>query len=380
MKYFIIAGEASGDLHGAALMNALKYEDSKAEFHYFGGDKMASEGGVLLKHYREMAFMGAIEVLMNLRTIKRNMELCKSELLGFKPDVVILIDYPGFNMKIAEFAHQNHFRVFWYIAPKVWAWKEWRIAKLKGFVDEIFTILPFETSYFLTHQVKVRYVGNPLLDAISESRKHFRTLNQFVNDNKLENKPIVALLPGSRLQEIRYMLPEMCKLVSDFPEFQFVVSKADALDEEIYRKYGLTQSLRLMSGQTYELLHHSVAALVTSGTATLETALLNIPQAVLYKMAGGGLSYRIFRWLFLKVRYVSLPNLILEKSAVKEFIMNEMTYDKVKPELERLLKDQEYRKEMFSDYHRLHTLMGDPGAAGRAAREMSRLLSDRSAD
>lgn len=380
MKYFLIAGEASGDLHGAALMNALKNEDSRAQFHYFGGDKMASEGGVLLKHYREMAFMGAIEVLMNLRTIKKNMELCKREILSFKPDVVILIDYPGFNIKIAEFAHQHHIKVFWYIAPKVWAWKEWRIAKLKAFVDEIFTILPFETSYFLNHQVKVHYVGNPLLDSISESKKHFRNLSQFLKDNELENKPVVALLPGSRVQEIRHMLPVMSKLSLDFPEYQFVVSRADALDDEIYLKYGVNQSLRLLSGQTYELLHHSEAALVTSGTATLETALINTPQAVLYKMAGGGLSYRIFRWLFLKVRYVSLPNLILGKIAVKEFIMNEMTSDNVKPELERLLKDPKYRNEMFADYTRLNTLMGEPGAASRAAHEMSRLLSDKKAE
>ncbi len=380
MKYFLIAGEASGDLHGAALMNALKNEDSRAQFHYFGGDKMASEGGVLLKHYREMAFMGAIEVLMNLRTIKKNMELCKREILSFKPDVVILIDYPGFNIKIAEFAHQHHIKVFWYIAPKVWAWKEWRIAKLKAFVDEIFTILPFETSYFLNHQVKVHYVGNPLLDSISESKKHFRNLGQFLKDNELENKPVVALLPGSRVQEIRHMLPVMSKLSLDFPEYQFVVSRADALDDEIYLKYGVNQSLRLLSGQTYELLHHSEAALVTSGTATLETALINTPQAVLYKMAGGGLSYRIFRWLFLKVRYVSLPNLILGKIAVKEFIMNEMTSDNVKPELERLLKDPKYRNEMFADYTRLNTLMGEPGAASRAAHEMSRLLSDKKAE
>lgn len=380
MKYFLIAGEASGDLHGAALMNALKNEDSRAQFHYFGGDKMASEGGVLLKHYREMAFMGAIEVLMNLRTIKKNMELCKREILSFKPDVVILIDYPGFNIKIAEFAHQHNIKVFWYIAPKVWAWKEWRIAKLKAFVDEIFTILPFETSYFLNHQVKVHYVGNPLLDSISESKKHFRNLGQFLKDNELENKPVVALLPGSRVQEIRHMLPVMSKLSLDFPEYQFVVSRADALDDEIYLKYGVNQSLRLLSGQTYELLHHSEAALVTSGTATLETALINTPQAVLYKMAGGGLSYRIFRWLFLKVRYVSLPNLILGKIAVKEFIMNEMTSDNVKPELERLLKDPKYRNEMFADYTRLNTLMGEPGAASRAAREMSRLLSDKKAE
>ena len=380
MKYFLIAGEASGDLHGAALMNALKNEDSRAQFHYFGGDKMASEGGVLLKHYREMAFMGAIEVLMNLRTIKKNMELCKREILSFKPDVVILIDYPGFNIKIAEFAHQHNIKVFWYIAPKVWAWKEWRIAKLKAFVDEIFTILPFETSYFLNHQVKVHYVGNPLLDSISESKKHFRNLGQFLKDNELENKPVVALLPGSRVQEIRHMLPVMSKLSLDFPEYQFVVSRADALDDEIYLKYGVNQSLRLLSGQTYELLHHSEAALVTSGTATLETALINTPQAVLYKMAGGGLSYRIFRWLFLKVRYVSLPNLILGKIAVKEFIMNEMTSDNVKPELERLLKDPKYRNEMFADYTRLNTLMGEPGAASRAAHEMSRLLSDKKAE
>jgi lipid-A-disaccharide synthase len=374
LKYFLIAGEASGDLHGAALMNALKKEDSNAQFHFFGGDRMASEGGVLLKHYREMAFMGAIEVLMNLRVIRRNMELCKQEIRKVKPDVVILIDYPGFNMKIAEFAHQHKFKVYWYIAPKVWAWKEWRIASLKSYVDELFTILPFETSYFHKHNLEVHYVGNPLLDTILESKGKFRPSAQFQVDNHLDDRPIVALLPGSRAQEIRYMLPVMSKLASLYPGYQFVVSKADALDEEIYRKYSDHKTLKLLSGQTYELVYHSRAALVASGTATLETALLDTPQAVLYKMAGGGLSYRIFQWLFLKVRYISLPNLILGKEAVKEFVMDQMNLEAVRPELERLLNDESYRREILAEYERLHTLMGEPGAAGRAAREMFRLL------
>ena len=374
MKYFLIAGEASGDLHGAALMNALKNEDSSAEFRFFGGDRMASEGGVLLKHYREMAFMGAIEVLMNLRVIRKNMELCKQEIMKFKPDVVILIDYPGFNIKIAEFAHSHQFRVYWYIAPKVWAWKEWRVTKLKAFVDELFTILPFETAYFQKHQLKVRYVGNPLLDEILESKKKFRNREQFLEDNHLDNRPLVALLPGSRIQEIRYMLPVMSRLASLYPDYQFVISKAEALDEGIYRKYCDLKTLKLLSGQTYELVHHSFAALVTSGTATLETALLNTPQAVLYKMAGGGLSYRIFQWLFLKVKYISLPNIILGKETVKEFVMDQMNIDAVRPELERLLDDSAYRGEMLADYNCLHTMMGEPGAAGRAAREMYRLL------
>jgi lipid-A-disaccharide synthase len=376
MKYFLIAGEASGDLHGAALMNALKMKDPGAEFRYFGGNRMQQQGGILLRHYREMAFMGAIEVLMNLRRISNNFRLCKSELLRFSPDVLILIDYPGFNIKMAEFAHRNRIRVFWFIAPKVWAWKEWRVKKLKAFVDEMFTILPFETAFFARHQIKVNYVGNPLLDEMDEVRAKFRTRDRFLSDNRLDDRPLVALLPGSRTQEIKYMLPVMSRFARDFPRYQFVISGASWLNPELYARYSENQDIPVLYDQTYELLANSHAALVTSGTATLETALLRVPQAVLYKMIGGKISYDIFRSLFLKVRYVSLPNLILGREAVREFVMNEMRYETVLPELRRLLADDDYRHEMAKAYAELAEVMGEKGAAGRAGEMIAGLLAE----
>lgn len=375
MKYFLIAGEASGDLHGAALMSALKEMDSSAEFRYCGGDLMQQQGGTLLKHYREMAFMGGIEVLMNLKTIKRNFSVCKTEILKFAPDVLILIDYPGFNIKIAEFAHKNKVRVFWFIAPKVWAWKEWRVKKLKAFVDETFTILPFETAFFARHQMKVRYVGNPLLDAITESKSAFREREQFIVDNQLDARPIVALLPGSRIQEVKYMLPVMTRMAEDFPDYQFVVSGAPWLDAALYNEYSVVNSIPVIYGQTYEILQNAYAALVASGTATLETALLNVPQAALYKMIGGKYFYKLFRLIFLRVQYVSLPNLILGREAIREFVMHEMKYECVKPELEKLLRDKEYRNEMLKSYEELQHLVGQPGAARRAAQKMFEILT-----
>lgn len=375
MKYFLIAGEASGDLHGAALMSALKEMDSSAEFRYFGGDLMQQQGGTLLKHYREMAFMGGMEVVMNIRTIKRNFFQCKTEILKFAPDVLILIDYPGFNIKMAEFTHKYKLKVFWFIAPKVWAWKEWRVKKLKAFVDEMFTILPFETEFFARHQMKVHYVGNPLLDAITESKSAFREREQFLVDNQLDARPIVALLPGSRVQEVKYMLPVMTRMTNDFPDYQFVVSGAPWLDPALYNKYSVVKSIPVIYGQTYEILHNAYASLVASGTATLETALLNVPQAALYKMIGGKFFYKLFRLVFLKVPYVSLPNLILGREAIKEFVMHEMNYECVKPELEKLLSDEDYRGKMLKSYKELHHLVGEPGAARRAAQKMFEILT-----
>ena len=376
MKYFLIAGEASGDLHGAALMSALKELDASAEFRFFGGDLMQQQGGTLLKHYREMAFMGGIEVLMNLKTIKRNFSVCKSEIIRFAPDVLILIDYPGFNIKIAEFAHKNNIKVFWFIAPKVWAWKEWRVKKLKSYVDEMFTILPFETEFFARHQMNVHYMGNPLLDAITKSEIAFRDRDKFIGDNNLDGRPVVALLPGSRVQEVKYMLPVMTRIAGDFPAYQFVISGATWLNPELYKKYSALKTIPVIYGQTYEILHHAYAALVASGTATLETALMNVPQAVLYKMIGGKFFYKLFRLIFLKVPYVSLPNLILDKEAIREFVMHEMKYECVKPELDKLLNDRKYRDEMLESYKELHRLVGEPGAARRAAVKMFELLSN----
>ncbi len=374
MKYFLIAGEASGDLHGAALMSALKENDPDADFCYFGGDLMQQQGGVLLKHYREMAFMGGIEVMMNLKTIQRNFSFCKQEMLKYNPNVLILIDYPGFNIKMAEFAHHHQLKVFWFIAPKVWAWKEWRVKKLKLFVDELFTILPFETDYFNRHGIKVHYAGNPLLDAIAAESKLFRERQVFLDANRLDQRPVVALLPGSRTQEVKYMLPVMTRMAADFQNYQFVISGTSWLDPALYEQFSADRAIPVVYGQTYELLHNAHAALVTSGTATFEAALLNVPQAVLYKMMGGKISYRIFRSIFLKVDYVSLPNLILGREAVREFVMHEMCYESVKPELERILNNAGRRQSILDDYAGLRQMVGEPGAARRAAVKMYSLL------
>lgn len=374
MKYYLIAGEASGDLHGSALMKSLKNNDTEAGFRFFGGDRMKQQGGVLVRHYRDMAYMGAVEVLLNLNKIRQNMELARKDILEYAPDVLILIDYPGFNFKMAEFARRHHIRVFWFIAPKVWAWKEWRVKKLKAFVDHLFTILPFETEFFRKHGMEVHYVGNPLVDAIENAKRDFRSREVFLKDNQLPDKPLVALLPGSRVQEIRNMLPVMTRVAADFPGCQFVVSGADAIDDQLYSRYLAGYSIPVLYGLTYELLHHSTAALVASGTATLETALLRIPQAVLYKMIGGKIFYRLFRWFFLKVPYVSLPNLVLDRYAVREFIMDEMRYENVKPELQKLLNDPAYAEQITGDYDSIRGKMGNPGAADRAGEIMVRLL------
>lgn len=376
MRYFIIAGEASGDLHGSRLMGSLREYDPSADFYFFGGDLMAAQGGLLLKHYRDMAFMGAIDVIMNMGKIRENFRLCRQQLLESKPDVLILIDYPGFNLKMAEFAAQNNIPVFYYILPKVWAWKAWRIKKLKKFVTGMFSIFPFEASFFRKYGAEVKFVGNPLLDAVKEVESAPYDILGFREQNNLSGKPVVALLPGSRAQEIRLMLPVMTRLAADFPEFEFVICGTGAVSQELYQKYSSDLSVPVLLDKTYEILKYSHSAIVTSGTATLETALFRVPQIVLYKMAGGKLGYRIFRKLFLKVTLFSLPNLILGKAFLKEFIMDQMSYDLVKPEAGKLLKDPENRKRIMDGYARLEGLMGESGASSRAAIEMIGLLKN----
>jgi lipid-A-disaccharide synthase len=370
MKYFIIAGEASGDLHGANLMKSLKQQDREAEFLFLGGDLMQEQGGRLLKHYREMAFMGAIDVIKNMGKIKANFTLCQQQLLENRPDVLILIDYPGFNLKMAEFAKINGIPVFYYILPKVWAWKEWRVKSLKSYVTELFSIFPFEVDFFRKHGVEVHYVGNPLLDAVSEIYTSPGTVITFRAENNLPDKPVIALLPGSRAQEIRMMLPVMTRLAKDFPEYQFIISGTGAIEPSLYVTYSNDPTIPVIFGKTYELLRVAHAAIVTSGTATLETALLHVPQVVLYKMAGGKLGYRIFRFLFLKVRYVSLPNIILNKGFLKEFVMDEMKYSLIRPEAEKLIRNEEYREAIFKSYQQLSLVMGEKGASVRAASKM----------
>ena len=374
MKYYLIAGEASGDLHGSSLMRELKKSDPEAQFRYFGGNLMQNEGGTLVKHYREMAFMGIVNVVLNLKTIGRNMKFCQKDLLEFRPDVVILIDYPGFNLRMAEFAKQQNLRVFYYISPKVWAWKEYRIKRIKAFVDELFTILPFETEYFKKHGIDVNYVGNPLMDSIASFRKKALSKEEFLDKNNLDERPVVALLSGSRKQEIKNTLPIMKKAAACYPEFQFVVAGVSTVDKKIYDKILRGFPIPVIYNQTYNLLNNSHTALVASGTATLETALFGVPQTVLYRVEGGRVVQFIMKNFFLKVKWASLPNLILNKEALKEFIQVDLTFKNVRDELHRLLYEQEYREKIISDYNRLLEILGEPGTSKRAAKKMTELL------
>ncbi|SHE95782.1 lipid-A-disaccharide synthase [Mariniphaga anaerophila] len=374
MKYYLIAGEASGDLHGSNLMRELKRKDPEARFRFFGGDLMKNQGGTLVKHYREMAFMGFLNVILNLKTIGRNMKFCREDILSFKPDVLVLIDYPGFNLRMAEFAKKNGIKVYYYISPKVWAWKEFRVKKIKQFVDELFTILPFETNFFKKHGVDVNYVGNPLMDSVTAFRKKSLSKQEFLDNNNLDDRPIVALLSGSRRQEVKNTLPVMKKAAACYPEFQFVVAGVNTVDSKLYKSILNGFPIPVIYNQTYDLLNNSYAALVASGTATLETALFGIPQTVLYRVEGGWLLHFIMKNFFLKVKWASLPNLILNKEALKEYLQADLTFKNVKDELHRLLYEQDYRDKIMADYNRLNELMGAPGTSQRAATKMIELI------
>ena len=376
MKYYLIAGEASGDLHGSNLMKELTIADPNATFRYFGGDLMQNVGGDLVKHYRDTAFMGILNVVLNLKTIKKSLDLCKKDLLHFNPDVLILIDYPGFNLKIAEFAHKNNIKVFYYISPKIWAWKEHRVKKIRKFVDELFTILPFETQFYRKHKIAVNYVGNPLLDSIEEFQKNAQSKTEFLKNNGLDERPVVALLAGSRVQEIKNTLPVMVKASRGNPDHQFVVAGVETVDPKLYEKLLKGTKIKVIYNQTYNILNHSFAALVASGTAALETALFNVPQTVMYRVEGGWLVDVLMRQFFLKVKWVSLPNLILNKGSIKEYIQVDMTVRKIEKELNKLLYAENYRERIFEDYSRLKELMGSPGSSKQAAKKMVELLQE----
>jgi len=377
MKYYLVAGEASGDLHGSNLMKEIKLADSNAEFRYFGGDLMNAVGGELVKHYREMAFMGFVNVVLNLKTINRNLKFCKTDLLEFQPDVLILIDYPGFNLRVAEFAKQNNIKVFYYISPKVWAWKAHRVKKIKSVVDEMFTIFPFETEFYKKYQFRVNYVGNPVLDSIAEFKKTAFSKSDFLKLNNLDERPVVALLAGSRVQEINRTMPIMVEISEIFPGFQFVVAGLKSVDIGLYHKYVAGKPVKLVFNQTYDILNNANTALVASGTAALETALFNVPQTVIYKMEGGWPVDFIFRNLIFKNRMagVSLPNIIMKREIVREFIQMKMTLENVKAEMEKLLFDDNYRQKILTDYVRLKEIMGEPGSSKRAAQKMVELLN-----
>jgi lipid-A-disaccharide synthase len=304
------------------------------------------------------------------------LRFCQKDILNYRPDVLILIDYPGFNLRLAQFAKKHHIRVFYYISPKVWAWKEHRVKKIKAFVDEMFTIFPFETDFFKKHGIEVNYVGNPLLDSVTSFRKTALSREQFLDKNNLDNRPIVALLAGSRKQEIKNTLPIMKKAAACYPEFQFVIAGVSSTDPAVYEKILRSLSLPVIFNQTYDLLNNAYAALVASGTATLETALFRVPQTVMYRVEGGRLIQFIMKNFFLKVKWASLPNLILNKEALKEYIQADLTYKNVKNELHRLLYEEDYRIKIMDDYNRLIKILGNPGSSKRAAEKMIEILTN----
>ena len=378
MKYYLIVGEASGDLHASNLMRALQHEDPQAEFRFFGGDLMKAVGGTCVKHYRELAYMGFIPVLLHLRTIFRNMDFCKKDVEAWQPDVLILVDYPGFNLKIAEYINRHtQIPVYYYISPKIWAWKEYRIKNIKRDVDELFSILPFEVDFFKKHQYPIHYVGNPCVDAVDDfRRKGQETFSEFITANGLEDKPIIALLAGSRRQEIKDNLTRMIEAARSFPQYQFVVAGAPGIEPDFYKRY-IDSSTKIVFGQTYRLLQQAEAALVTSGTATLETALFRVPQVVCYYISAGKLVSFLRRHI-LKVKYISLVNLIADREVVTELVADGMTVSNIKKELAKIISGGNGRSRMLSEYDRLIGILGEPGAAERAAAQITALLKVRS--
>jgi lipid-A-disaccharide synthase len=375
MKYYIVAGEPSGDLHGSNLMRELKLFDPMADFRFFGGDLMATQGGTLVKHYRELAFMGLFEVIANLRTIQRNMKQCEADIMAYRPDVVILIDYPGFNLRMAKFAHTNGLKVFYYISPKLWAWNTKRVHKIKRYVDRLFTILPFETAFYASYGVEVDYSGNPVLDAIDARPNKNESFNDFVLRNGLDGRPIVGVLAGSRRQELERVMDDMLAMVPLFPNYQFVIAGAPSFTQADYEKYINGKDVKVLFNETYSICQHARAAMVTSGTATLETALLNCPQVVCYKMWGGSVTNFLAKKVIIKVKYISLVNLILDKEGVTELFQNTFTFDALKTELAALLADGPRRSQVLADYAELHRLMGKPGSSRITAALMWKRLT-----
>jgi lipid-A-disaccharide synthase len=360
MKYYIIAGEASGDLHASNLMVEIKKLDAQADFRCWGGDRMQAAGGVLVKHYRDLAFMGFTEVILNLRTILKNIRFCKDDILQWKPDVLILVDYPGFNLRIAEYAKQEGIRTFYYISPQVWAWKQSRVFKIKKIVDRMFVILPFEEEFYKRFEYPVDFVGHPLLDEIQKFSKN----DSWLQKNNLGERPLVALLPGSRKQEVETMLPLMLTMVDRFPGAQFAIGKAPSLPSDFYRPFIQNRKVPLIENQTYDLLNHAHAALVTSGTATLETALFGVPEVVCYK--GGKVSYLIARSL-VKIKFISLVNLIMDREVVRELIQDELNEKNLYVELKSLLENKEVQQNMKRDFDSLREKLGGRGASAKTA-------------
>ena len=363
MKFYIIAGEASGDLHASNLVAEIKKKDKKAEFRGFGGDLMKTQGVELVKHYRTMAYMGFVEVAVNLRKVLGNIAQCKKDILEYQPDVVVLVDYPGFNLRIADFAHKKGFKVYYYISPQVWAWKRRRVQKIKKSVDKMLVILPFEEEFYKRYGVDVTFVGNPLLDELAKVGTGNRSI--FLRRNSLgERREIIAMLPGSRRQEVKRTLPVMLKAASHFPDYQFVIAGVSSLDKSLYKDIMGNSDVFFVENQTYDLLLNSSAALVTSGTATLETALLSVPEVVCYKATN--FSYRLAKWM-IKVKFISLVNLIMDREVVKELIQGDLNEDNLVKELDQLLHNGKRQRQLLEDYEELKDKLGNVGASEKAA-------------
>lgn len=378
MKYYLVVGEASGDLHASKLMKALQTQDKEAEFRFFGGDEMLAVGGVLVKHYREMAYMGFIPVLLHLRTIFHNMHDCKQDIIQWNPDVVIVVDYPGFNLKIAAFVHKHtNIPVFYYISPKIWAWKEYRIKNIKRDIDELFSILPFEVSFYAKHQYAIHYVGNPSAEEVTNFQKtHTVSFTDFISKNLLSEKPIIALLSGSRRQEIKDNLPDMLRAVEPFTDHQIVIAGAPGISEDYYIPFLKGKQIKVISEQTYQLLQHASVAIVTSGTATLETALFRVPQVVCYHTPIGKFISFLRRYV-IRVKYISLVNLIVNKEIVRELVADTMTVDNIRNELARILTDNNYRQNMLMNYDEMIRLLGNSHASENAAEKMIKILRNK---
>ncbi len=367
MKYYFIAGEASGDLHGGNCMREIQKLDANATFAFTGGDLMEGVSGVKAGiHIKQMAFMGFVDVLKNIRTINKNFKIVKEEILKFKPDLLVLVDYPGFNLRMAKWATEQGIKVDYYISPTVWAWKENRVEQIKKYTHKLFVILPFEEAFYQKHNHKVYFTGHPLIDAIEQKKSGFKTEEQFIKENGLSHKPIIAVLPGSRTQEIERMLKVMLEVTADFKEYQFVVAGASNLPKSHYSALE-KHTIKVVFNQTYELMTYAKAGIIKSGTSTLESALFKLPQVVCYKT--GGLSFAIGKQL-VKIKYISLVNLIRDKLIVKELIQGEFTSKNISDELKRLLNDSSYRNNMIHEYNELIKHLGGGGASSRIAKQL----------
>lgn len=365
MKYYVIAGEVSGDKHTALVIRNIKKQDTEAEFRGFGGDDMQAEGTTLVRHIKDLAIMGFVEVVMHLKTVLGNLSFCKQDILSYRPNAIILTDYPGFNLRIAKFAHKHGIKVFYYVSPQVWAWKKNRVKTIGKVIDKLFVILPFEKDFYKQHNIEVEYYGNPLLDEITEFKQKQENKNLFIEKHSLNDKPVVAVLPGSRVQEIKKMLPEQIKVFDKYKDrFNFVIAGVNTFKESFYRDILQGRDIKIVFNETYNLLNVSSFAIVCSGTATLETALFNVPQMVCYK--ANILSYFIAAYI-VKIKHISLVNIIMKKEVIKELLQKNCNEEHLLQEFEKLLYDTSYTDRIKQDYQTLHDLLGSAGTSEKIA-------------